>query len=213
MWCRQCQQDVPAVISSRDQRLCCPRCAQEITRHEEQPVFEPDWAVEDWDLDADLRELDSLQRELHPEPAAPREARARTRFDTGAVAATPPSAPTEPPPPALGLRTTMMWCVVLPGISLLFSGAMLTAWSFWGNREELWRVGLPAAVVGQALLMLGVLLYLDISAQQRRHQEATLRQLREQLREPAAAPTLAGLAPPHLLLAEIKSKLDTLQGG
>ena len=53
------------------------------------------------------------------------------------------------------------WTILSLGLAVFACGAMLLAWSLVGQREDLWPVGMPLALIGQAGLVLGLILQLD----------------------------------------------------
>jgi hypothetical protein len=52
------------------------------------------------------------------------------------------------------------FCLVSAG-AMLVCGGVLLGESFWGGRPVLWQIGLPIALVGQIVLVLGLLLRLN----------------------------------------------------
>jgi hypothetical protein len=105
-------------------------------------------------------------------------------------------------------------------------GAVLLIWSYVEQRDELWSIGLPFALVGQAGLIIGLVLQLDGLSQNNRRTSETLYELDDQLHELKQAATqltvahsspsqsfyahFADGAQPHLLLADLKGQLDLL---
>jgi hypothetical protein len=53
------------------------------------------------------------------------------------------------------------WAGMTAGASLLALGVVLWAWSLIAMRGELWGVGVSAAVTGQFLLLIGLLVQFD----------------------------------------------------
>ena len=204
MWCRQCQQDVPAVSSGEGGPLvCCARCGERLlvdshlvsrssdgssptvaesseTELEGSGAVEPvpqteadaraDSAssisepeeefpefvhLDDWGLQEDLRRIERIvQRLRRPAPTV-------TRVDTA----------TDEHQPAWHVRervrasgspaASLGWAAVSLGMMAFVFGGVLIGLAIWNERPELWRIGLPVAFVGQAMLLLGVLLRLD----------------------------------------------------
>ena len=105
-------------------------------------------------------------------------------------------------------------------------GGVLLIWSLVAGRQELWNVGLPAAVVGQIALLVGLVLQIDRLWYDSRQAAAKLDDVDQQIHElktttmllgasqgPASATFyshLAGGAGPQLLLTDLKSQLDLL---
>jgi hypothetical protein len=67
-----------------------------------------------------------------------------------------------------GLLPFLTWLCTLLGTMTTTCGGMLLGWSAWSARPELWRIGMPIALGGLAVLVVGLLLQLDQSWQQRR---------------------------------------------
>jgi len=145
-----------------------------------------------------------------------------------APVAAPPSNPIAPkqqpaPPEKSG---ALAWACLSLGVMTLACGGVLIAWSLTADRADLWSLGLPLAVIGQAGLVIGLLLQLDGVWQSSKKTEQTLTQLDGKLHELRHATTLLGTshstpaqsfyvhmaegASPHLLLADLKGQLDLL---
>src|SRR5205814_4004143 len=56
---------------------------------------------------------------------------------------------------------TAAWTIVSLSLAVFACGAVLLAWSLLGQREDLWPVGLPLALIGQAGLIVGLVLQID----------------------------------------------------
>ena len=103
---------------------------------------------------------------------------------------------------------------------------MLLGWSIAARREDLWPIGLPLALVGQAGLILGLILQLDGLWHTSRRTAKALTQLDGELASVRQATTLLSTshasgaqsfyfhlaegASPQLLLADLKGQLDLL---
>jgi len=112
------------------------------------------------------------------------------------------------------------------GLTGLVCGVVLIGWSWFESRGELLPIGLPIAVVSQALLILGLLGRLGRINTASRSALEQLQQLDEQLEDVRRAATthgpawqsashafyshLADGAAPQMLLADLKSQLDLL---
>lgn len=108
----------------------------------------------------------------------------------------------------------------------LACGGVLLGWSLVTGRSELWNLGLPLALLGQAGLLVGLVLQLENLWQSNRETTHTLDELDEQLLELRHATTLlttthstsaqsfythlAEGASPQLMLADLKGQLDLL---
>jgi hypothetical protein len=56
---------------------------------------------------------------------------------------------------------SVAWLVLSVSLAVFSCGSVLLVWSLVGQRADLWPVGLPLALIGQAGLMVGVVLQLD----------------------------------------------------
>lgn len=186
--------------------------------------------ADDWELDADLRGVEQLlgtlkatslgSREsamLLPQ-AIPREADARRSSIHSH--GTPSQDADRPKSHALA------WCILAIGLATFACGAVLLGWSFAAERDDLWPLGLPLALVGQAGLIVGLMLQLDGLWQSSRQTSQTLTELDDELSRVRHATTLltttknasaqsfyahmAEGASPQLLLADLKGQLDLL---
>ena len=105
-------------------------------------------------------------------------------------------------------------------------GGVLVAWSLVAAREDLWPIGMPLALLGQAGLVLGLVLQLDGLWNSSRRTADSIEALDDELVRVRQATTLlasshsapaqsfyvhlAEGAPPQLLLADLKGQLDLL---
>ncbi len=107
----------------------------------------------------------------------------------------------------------------------LVCGGVLAGWSILGGRADLWGLGVPIALGGQFVLLLGLVLQLDRLWLDSRKASAKLEQVDNKLRELKQTTTLLGTghgtpgafyahfaegASPSLLLTDLKSQLDLL---
>jgi hypothetical protein len=188
---------------------------------------------ESWELAEDLREADRLvnslgirrvdaaheiQRDATPPPPEPRiqptgQDRSRDAREAKPV-----------PKPRRG--SFMTWTILSLGLMTFAFGAALLGWSFWMERADLWRLGMPFTLAGQAALVIGLVLQLDGLWRSNQAAAESLDELDEQLDELRRATTLLSTshsgpaqsfyshmvsgAGPHLLLADLKSQLDLL---
>jgi hypothetical protein len=118
------------------------------------------------------------------------------------------------------------WLVVSLGAMSFACGGTLLMWSLVGGRHELWNIGLPPALVGQILLLVGLVLQIDRLWYDSHQAAAKLDDVDQQIHElrsttmllganqsPVSATFyshLAGGAGPQLLLTDLKSQLDLL---
>jgi hypothetical protein len=191
--------------------------------------------ADDWELDADLRGVERLlgtlkassqplqrdagaaaHRHSANEPTSVHRHAAHedsTRWYAAAATARPQS-------------HSLAWCILALGLATFACGAVLLGWSFAAERDDLWPLGLPLALVGQAGLILGLVLQLDGLWQSNRQTSQSLTHLDDELSRVRHATTLltttknasaqsfyahmAEGASPQLLLADLKGQLDLL---
>lgn len=192
--------------------------------HQEAPIFEPDWSIDDEQFEADLAELAQLHRELEPGAigSAPTEAsQSFVRLDVAPEGARPTAAAMPSWEPrgeggglggSTGFRPMAAWLLILSGTSTLFCGAMLVGWSFYTAATLFWKIGLPIAMGGQAILLMGVVLSLDVAAQCRQQQAKAIYQLHlQQLQQAAPGDSQSHpvVPSPHQLLTELNKRLRT----
>ncbi len=120
----------------------------------------------------------------------------------------------------------MTWGLLSFGIAVLMCGAVLMVWSFVGKRTELWTVGTPLALAGQAMILIGLVLQMDVVWQSSRHNLETLEGIDERISDlnrttslltSTHGPTsrtfyhhMAEGASPQMLIADLKGQLDLL---
>ncbi len=254
MWCRSCQQDVPGSSAEGSRgRMACPRCKSTLNEPEsaaprsgkfEQrqtnsdsdagfaPIpMAPPFDERDWELEQELRSAERLLRSLgvnridrgHPPlPGSNAEQAfvepARNQAEQHLVK---PSVRSTSNSTSIGA-----WFLLATGLTSGVFGGVLLLWSWFATRPELWTFGLPFALGGQALLMLGLFVQLDYLWQNQRQATATIAEMDYELCElkkstdefgssyGAQSQTfyshMAEGASPHLLLADLKGQLDLL---
>lgn len=211
MWCKLCQQDVPATAAPESGELTCPRCrgvlrldlsARAASSAEGSPSAVAEGSgkstsgvelplCDTWELEEHLRHLDRiLQPHLNMvsvPPVAKPSIRARVDASHSRLAQRHVSAPTKP---TRSVRQgeesafiTLAWFVLAMGLMMGSCGGMLWVWSLVMERPELWSVGMPIAVAGQVTLLLGLVLQLDRLRRQHRHTSVQLEQVDEQLHD------------------------------
>lgn len=240
MWCRTCQQDVPAVAAPQEpQRVVCSRCGEQLTEENEtgaefsaelphgaetdpwegEPLLNESW-------ESNLDAVDRLLGELEVQTTEPLPVRPPV---SPSILPPPFSYPASGPPHRVTPRVRNSWpswLVLSLGLMLMTCSGVLLGWSQVGNRPELWNLAWPLALLGLAGLFIGTALQLEALWQAHREVTETLQQLDqelEQLRQTAArlAAThsqpaqafylhYAQQASPQLLLADLKAQLDML---
>jgi hypothetical protein len=249
MWCSTCQQDVPSLGSSGGS-LRCGKCGRSLASEasndvsvagtetqpqvvrlqptqkqqlKRSPIGEPDWALE-----AELRGVQRLIRQLKssgtlPEDVAYRLDRAEQHSaESSHTDHTLSHAGQQTPP----FTQFVAWLLVSLGLAVFACGAVLLGWSLIGGRGDLWPLGMPMTLLGQAGLVLGLILQLDGLWHSSRKTEQTLQQLDGELKTVRQATTLLSTtksgaaqsfylhlaegASPQLLLSDLKGQMDLL---
>ncbi|HEX5104835.1 MAG TPA: hypothetical protein VFV87_13535 [Pirellulaceae bacterium] len=238
MWCSTCQQDVAPLASAEPgTSLRCAKCDR-VLAAAPAPEIEPSKAavppprpriLDDWELEAELR---GVQRLVGSLKASGCEAGALLplRFDV------PPQESVRPPSEDRSTQQTpaadrpkshfFAWMLLSLGLATFACGGVLLGWSIAADRADLWPLGMPLALIGQAGLIIGLVLQLDGLWQSNRKTTETLSQLDGELSRVRHATTLltttknasaqsfyahmAEGASPQLLLADLKGQLDLL---
>lgn len=247
MWCKNCQQDVPAIASPEEQVPRCAKCHRTFVAvagaasssktggpagRVSPSGLEIGWLdkpqLDDWELDDDLHETDRLVAALggrsttsdssrridaaHPAPGHSRTDRPATAKLRARQASRPSS--------------VFAWFMLSIGLMAFVFGGVLLGWSFVTDRAELWRLGMPFAMGGQAALIIGLVFQLDGLSKSNHSASDALEELDSQLDELRHTTTLLSAsrtspaqsfylhmaegASPKLLLADLKGQLDLL---
>ena len=197
--------------------------------------------LDNWELDEELRSAarmvralrstGTLQREESPASAAPSSSLSR-QIDSAHAAAPDWHAggklrrTSEPERPRRRGASFFSWLTLSLGLMTFVCGAVLVGWSFASGRGELWSLGLPLVLIGQAALIVGLVFQLDGLWQNNRETSKTLDELDDQLHDLRHATTMLGSthgsasrsfyahladgAGPQLLLADLKGQMDVL---
>ncbi len=210
MWCKSCQQDVPAQSAGDKQSLCCPRCGSNISiappkSADTAPADDRQPPVYDsWELDEELLHIERVlqadkAKSDQAEAAYQREA---ARFDlphtvsptAWHLPAAQPSNKSRPKEEAKNgaLVTLCTWLSLSTGTAGFVCGGILLGWSLATGRQELWTIGLPVALVGQVALLIGLVLQLERLWRDNRESAAKLDNVDEQLHELKTTTTLLG---------------------
>jgi uncharacterized membrane-anchored protein YhcB (DUF1043 family) len=243
MWCRTCRQDVPGVAAATPGELRCVKCggllgeaaaanaglAAGIARTVEHGLSLESGTstsppelddLDDWELADAVGQVRRFSRPnvVHTAHAAVPADHAR-RPPAGPAAA--PTAPRSAAPRGGSLA----WAVLLAGLGSLVCGSVLLVWSVLAERTELWDLGLPVAIAGQAGLLVGLVLQLERVWQSGREAAVQLGQVQEQLDQVRRSAELLSVrsspaqhfythladgAAPQVLLADLKGQLDLL---
>jgi len=243
MWCSTCQQDVPAQPSPKTGELRCPRCSVDLRQESAGPdTKDSDRAAtvrfDPWEFDEQLRHIGRKLRH-----GSDGNAWSETQLKREVARLDPPhldlpSWHVPKPEPNVRRRRqrrrtarakpsgSLAWTALSVGTMVLVCGAILLVWAVVSGRGELWAIGLPAAIVGQVVLLVGLVLQLDRLWRDSRTAAAKLDHVDVQLHELQTTTTLmgtagaspgsafyshlAGGASPHLLLNDLKGQLDLL---
>ncbi|MCA9265483.1 MAG: hypothetical protein KDA60_16600 [Planctomycetales bacterium] len=227
MWCTECRQDVPGIVSPSDsvQPVVCARCGHELTSpttefsrvdkpHRRQSTVPRAnlLGLDEWDsVDQDLHsaklkaqawqshtESETTQGKNALEPHSAKETGDTTdvqrRIDVVGVAAQQSTRVSNPQPSAFLATNSRslswtVWLLVCGGMMTLTFGSVLCGWSWTTGRGELWRVGLPALLIGQVVLLLGFVFQLDGIWRTHRQTRDALNGLDRQLHELAHYPS------------------------
>jgi len=119
----------------------------------------------------------------------------------------------------------LAWGLFSFGIATLMCGGVLMGWSFVGARSELWTVGTPLALAGQALVLIGLVLQMDVIWRSSRDTSVTLVDIDDQISELKRSASQVSLdhpgetrlirhpaheTTPQMMIAELKGRLDIL---
>jgi hypothetical protein len=234
MWCSTCQRDCSTTVSAAAEGPArCGQCGTvlgstsgDVTAKaaaSRSPVA-LSRADDDWALEADVRSVhrlvESLKSTSRIDLATPI---ARPHDSVASEPALEPSREKAADAPPVNLAA---WLLLSLGLAMFACGAVLLGWSFATDREDLWPLGMPLALAGQAALIVGLVLQLDGLWRTSRKTEETLTVLDGELSKVRQATTLLSTshsatsqsfylhmaegAPPQLLLADLKGQLDLL---
>jgi hypothetical protein len=248
MWCKDCRQDVPAIPSGGKQTLCCSRCGGEVCAPADMadaagieavtPSPPQTFATYDgWDLDEQLRHIERL---LESANLTDHDSKTPNRREMGRLDQPHGVLPDWHQPglrlpakrrkPARGksgfVWGALAWFALLSGTTIFACGGVLLGWALVSGRPDLGNFGMPVALVGQIVLLLGLLLQIERLWRDHRKASAKFEKFDEQLHELKTATTLLSTAQspastsfyshfaegasPKLLLTDLKSQLDLL---
>lgn len=244
MWCSTCQQDVPALSAPAGNGQRCGKCGTPFV-----PPPQPatpavalaqnsalarllagsELIEDDWTLEAELRGVERLVSSLKSSGGLakqPLAIDAQHENPSGWHSARHlPSPQSENLPAATEPQKNLAaWTILSLGLAVFACGAVLLTWSLVGKRNDLWPIGMPLALIGQAGLILGLILQLDGLWQTSRKTAAALNELDDELKHVRQATTLLSTtrtsgaqtfyahlaegASPQMLLADLKGQLD-----
>jgi hypothetical protein len=172
MWCKNCRQDIPGVLSQNDKQFCCVRCGQLLgvaadpgntagnprsaSTAEDKTSANSVTHYDHWEVNEKLRHAERvLQLGRRTGPGLDE----TLRFDPVMSSAPISNVPAQPPRQRHPILMSIAWLLTAAGTSGLSCGALLALWSWLGDRSDLWNMGLPIMVVGQMVLLAGVLFH------------------------------------------------------
>ncbi len=256
MWCADCGQDVPGIASKEQQRrIVCARCGRELassvtetdasSRVDESsatahPARSATWDDDayglEWDVDEDLqiagdtirrykstgiggREIDGHQIRINSQSPWPAADSTALPTNTDTMMSPRIAQPTSS-------QTWLSWGLICLGMMGFTFGAVLAGWSLFADRPDLWSVGLPTVLAGQAALLLGLIFQLEAIWHTFRRTHRVLDELDDRMTELKRTTTLmttacntpsqsfyahmADGATPQMLLADLKGQLDLI---
>ncbi len=109
-----------------------------------------------WEVNEKLRHAERvLQLGRRPGAGLDETLRFDPMMPVAPISIAPPQTPRRRHPIAIGIA----WLLTAVGTSGLSCGALLAVWGWLGQRTELWNLGLPIMVVGQMVLLAGLLMH------------------------------------------------------
>ncbi len=226
MWCNNCGRDQNELPTERSHASFCELCgallsgpaqvseaesAPHPNRADVSPRGASDWGFEN--LDSSCEVTSELRfntfHEAHETPP-PYFAEARRQLQAA---------------PKHRHASPLAWMLLSFGIAILMCGGVLMGWSFVGARSELWTVGTPLALAGQALVLIGLVLQMDVIWQSSRDTSVTLVDIDDQISELKRTASEVSLdhtaetrlirhpaheTTPQMLIADLKGRLDML---
>jgi hypothetical protein len=104
------------------------------------------------------------------------------------------------------------WILLCFGISTLMCGGALIVGSLVNDRPGLWSVGIPIALIGQAMILIGLVLQMDVLWQESHANSATLADIDRHLGERQGTVVGHGRhsAVPPMTIGELQHHLEPL---
>jgi len=201
-----------------------------------------EWRFDDWELDEDLRAAERLTEKIRGhEPSSvaapgmvdPSDPTHATISNWHTHMQHPPALPSAPlveqaakSTPKKRPASPLAWLSLSLGMMAFVCGGVLLAWAFATGRGDLWALGLPLALGGQAAILVGVIFQMDGLWRTNRETSASLNQLDENLSDLRHTTSMLGTthssaaqsfyahmadgANPEMMLADLKGQLDML---
>ena len=136
MWCMNCHKEVVATQS------VCGDCGKPLSG----------------DIDRDLAIANQASRLFKDQ------SRSHLRVDNGPGQTTRPEVWPEMNPayPTDSKENNWLaWSMICLGMMAFTFGAITAGWSLWGHRPDLWHIGFPIFLGGQAILLVGMVLQMN----------------------------------------------------
>ncbi len=178
MWCSICRQDVPGSLVPGGGQYSCPRCGEMMPssdgRPAETPQEEPQEAgpsiakppptsdYDEWEMEERLRHLDRVYARNPLSGPLSRSGTPQFRIDSQH-----PPVPREQPVRVRPAEARPSWLARLGrlglglGLAITVCGACLMIWAHHGGRPDLMPIGVPIAVAGLVLLLVGLVFQFD----------------------------------------------------
>ncbi|MDG2380076.1 MAG: hypothetical protein P8N76_00240 [Pirellulaceae bacterium] len=236
MWCSTCGKDLPVLPTADDpEAFTCIGCRQ-TSVHFASEITRWDTAHLRVEREADSEHLDDVCP-VEPPPVFDadfewHDAHVRPTL-ADRESSLQPAIKTDLPPKNQGKRRRLRtcssftcWSLLTLGVALFACGGALIAYSLTGDRDELWNLGAPMALAGQAIFLIGLVLQLDIIWHQSRQTSRNLFHLDDRLAQlqderelvegsdlqpsPIARQNGAESRNPQVLFKDLKGQLDTL---
>jgi len=239
MWCSACQQDVPRVAtSSEDRTVRCARCGRALpgtvpadgrdVPFEDLPEF---IELDDWDFSETIEDAERVVRNVEADLEDLQskdngwKRRRRSPFISTDTSSDADVAPPNSQEDGMAPRATSLLpsLVLAAGLGLFTCGAALIVLALINARPQLWQWGVPFALTGQVAVLSVVFWQLSAAWN---HQQSTLatlhaadKQLRELRNDWSALQRhnaesfyyhLAQGANPEVLLADLRDQIDLL---
>lgn len=250
MWCSNCQQDVPAVGESGTNRSLCSRCQRPLRPSHVMQICDEGVALDEqpavaavatsapptdhWQLRRRTREIGrKLRHDVGIGRPVSTSQHGEVFEDLKQLAASPIIMPTEPVAPRRDDRERkpesgqlVAWLFALGGAVALGGGIGAIVWSLAGDRPDLWNPAVGLTLIGQGLLIFGLVMIVARLWRGQRYASTKLQDVHGDIAQlqrtadalsamraggaPAFYAELVRGASPQMLLSNLKGQLDQL---